>query len=443
MRFLLIVILVCIRFGSFSQDEEKKAKGTLSGQWRSYFMNTVNEGSLKDFYAMATGGYIKYVHSFGKHLKVGGAFYTSVNLGIQDLTVPDETTGRVSRYEAGLFDVEDLSDQFIAFPGELFVQYGKGQHEVTLGRMKIKSPFINPEDGRMIPTLEQGLWYKYQPKKWKLQLGVFNQIAPRSTSGFFDIGESMSKYPVGRHVDGSRSQYAGNTQSDFIALMNADFQISEKIKMEVWDYYVDNVFHAIHIKPTIKFNNKTSVSTEWLHQDRVGNGGNNVDSLRYFVDNTSNILGLQVSQKIGKGKLSIGYDHILKGGRFLFPREWGREFLFSFQKRERSEGAANNHALVAYYDQTFGKDKNTWRGIFSVGHHWKPDVTNAADNKYAHPNYMHVNLDIFWLPQNIKGLRPELLLTYKKATGDFPDNPNFILNKVDMFQVNFVVNYNF
>lgn len=443
MRAAFSILFIAITLFAFGQEKEKKSSGRLSGQWRSYYLGTINDGDLKDFHAIATGGKLKYVHGFGEHWRLGGAMYVSINTGIQDLTVPDQATGRVSRYESGLFDVQNLDDQFIAFPGELFVQYLHGEHEITLGRMKIKSPFINPEDGRMIPTLEQGLWYKYQPNKWKLQAGLFNQIAPRSTSGFFDIGESIGKYPVGRHTDGSRSQYASNTISDFVAVLNVDYSVSDQLKLEMWDYWVDNVFHSFYLKPTWKLSENTSLSGEWLHQDRVGDGGNAIDSLRYFVDRSSNILGIQVSQKVGKGKFSLGYDHILKGGRFIFPREWGREFLFSFQKRERSEGAANNHALVAYYDQTFGKDKNKWRGIFSVSHHWKPDVTNAEDNKYAQPNYMHVNLDIFWMPQNIKGLRPELLLTYKKGTGDFPDNPNFILNKVDMFQVNFVVNYNF
>lgn len=427
----------------YSQEEKQESSGQISVQWRSFYLGTTNDGDLKDFHAIATGGKLKYIHSFGKHWKLGGAMYVSLNTNIQDLTIPDAATGRLSRYEAGLFDTQDLDNQFIAFVGELFVQYLHKNHEVTLGRMKIKSPFINPEDGRMIPTLEQGFWYKFQPDGLKIQAGVFNQIAPRSTNGFFDIGESIGKYPLGRHVDGKRSQYADNTYSDFVAILNLDYEVSDKLKLEMWDYWVDNVFHSFYFKPTWKLSENTSLSSEWLHQDRVGDGGNSIDSLRYFVDRSSNILGVKVSQKVGKGKLTVGYDFILAGGRFLFPREWGREFLFSFQKRERSEGAANNHALVAYYDKSFGNKKNKWRGIFSVGHHWKPDVTNAEDNKYAQPNYMHVNLDIFWMPQKMEGLRPELLLTYKRGTGDFPDNPNFILNKVDLLVINVIVNYNF
>lgn len=43
----------------------------------------------------------------------------------------------------------------------------------------------------------------------------------------------------------------------------------------------------------------------------------------------------------------------------------------------------------------------------------------------------------------VKNLQPELLLTYKQANGDIPENSNLILNKADMLQINLIVNYNF
>lgn len=406
-------------------------------------MATKNDGDLKNYAALATGGFVKYVYDFGSGVKVGGALYGSYNFGIQDLTIPDISTGRTSRYEAGLFDVQNLDDHFIGFPGELFASYAHKKHKITIGRMKFKSPFLNPEDGRMIPTLEQGVNYVFKGNKSKFQLGIFNRIAPRSTEGFFKIGESIGLYPTGRHIDGSRSQYRGNTESDWIGTMNVDLNIRDNLKISIWDYYVDNVFNMAYIRPTWVVNPSMTLMVEYLHQDRVNDGGNQLDSLRYFTSTNSNILGIKWVQKLGIGKISLGYNHILNSGRFLFPREWGRESLFSFQKRERSEGSADNHAIVFYYDRVFNTEKNKWRALLSVGHHWKPPVTNATDNKYGLPNYAHINLDIFWMPKKIVGLRPELLITHKRGTGEFPDNPNFILNKVDLWVVNFIINYNF
>lgn len=444
MRYLIGALFILLSGITYGQEKDQP-KGDLSGQWRTFFLGTYNKEELKDFYALATGGNVKYVYTFNSHFKLGGALYTSLNTNIQDLTIPDPATGKLSRYEAGLFDVEDLDDRLIVIPGELFLKYTANKHALTVGRMKIISPFVNPQDGRMIPTLEQGLWYSHTPEKiYKIQAGIFNAIAPRSTSGFFDIGNSIGKYPLGRNPDGSESGYAGNTHSDYLAIANIDFTPAPYLKFEVWNYYADDIFNTFYVKPTIDLDkNGTQLAFEWVRQDRVGDGGNSAEALRYFTDASSNVLGTQLSFKSGITKITMGYDYIPEGGRFLFPREWGRESLFSFQKRERSEGTADNHAVVFTYDRTFSMNKNKLQSTVSIGHHWKPAVTDPADNKYAHPDYTQLNVDFFFISEKLKNLRPELLLVYKKSHGDFPENPNFFLNKVDMFQVNFVVNYNF
>ncbi|HAF76892.1 MAG TPA: hypothetical protein DCG42_06175, partial [Maribacter sp.] len=87
---------------SIAQDSVAvKKKGTLSGQWRTYYMMTSNKGELKDFNALATGGKLKYQYNLLENLEIGAALYNSTNLGLQDLTIPDVTTGRISRYEEG------------------------------------------------------------------------------------------------------------------------------------------------------------------------------------------------------------------------------------------------------------------------------------------------------------------------------------------------------
>jgi len=443
LRASLISLLLVITSWATAQDITPEKKGDFSGQWRNYFMGTYNKGDLKDFYSLATGGKIGYTYTFNEHFKIGGFAYTSFNLNLQDLTKPDPATGKISRYEAGLFDATDLTDRLVLFPGELYLEYTIQSHQFTAGRMKLISPFLNPEDGRMIPTLEQGLWYKFDPdKNWKIQAGIINAIAPRSTGGFYNIGESLGTYPVGRSIAGPPSGYFNNTASDFIALANVNWK-NELVELDGWNYYVDNLFNTFYFKPKVNLGEGTQLAMEYLHQNQVGEGGNAIDSLQYFSHNTSDIIGGQVSQNWGKSKISIGYDYILPHGRFLFPREWGREFLFSFQKRERSEGSANNHALLLTVDRSFGWKESKLRSILSIGHHWKPSVTNAEDNKYGQPNYTHFNLDLFYTHKKFNQLKPELLLTYKVSSGDFPENPNFIINKVDMFQINLVVNYNF
>lgn len=445
MRFVYLFI-ICLPIFSIAQDSVAvKKKGTLSGQWRTYYMMTSNKGELKDFNALATGGKLKYQYNLLENLEIGGALYNSTNLGLQDLTIPDVTTGRISRYEEGLFDRLDLENDAVFLLGELYAKYKLNKHTFTLGRMKINTPLINHEDGRMIPTLVQGFWYHFSAEKAKFQLGVLNEIAPRSTGEFYDIGESIGTYPVGRNIYGNTSGYGGNTESDYVLMANAEFKLSKEFSVNVWNQYVDNVFNAVYIKPKLKVSKTISLEGEWLHQNKVGDGGNTIDSLRYYNQNSSDIVGLKIGYKSKVGLLSLGYDRILPNGQFLSPREWGREDLFSFQKRERSEGSADNHALVFNYVNTSNiiDEELNLKTILSIGKHWKGSVTDATLNKYALPDYTHINLDVFFTIKKLKHLRPELLITSKIANGDIPNNANLYFNKVDMFHLDIIFNYNF
>jgi hypothetical protein len=423
-----------------------KNKGTLSGQWRTYYMGTVNKDDLKDYNALATGGKLKYQYKLLKNLQLGAAIYNSTNLGLQDLTVPDAATEKLSRYEEGLFDRQNLSNDAIFLLGELYLDYKLKKHQFTLGRMKINTPLINPEDGRMIPTLVQGLWYKHKTlKQHTFQFGVLNQIAPRSTGEFYEIGESVGTYPVGRNKYGQAAKYFGKTTSDFIVLLNTDIKLTSDFQVGIWNYYTDNISNSLYMKPELKLNTFLSIAGEWLHQNKAGYGGNEMDSLRYFNQNTSDVLGLKLEYEKSNSKASLSYNRVLPNGQFISPREWGREDLFSFQKRERSEGTGDSHAVVFNYSTflTLIRKQAEVKTILSVGKHWKPEVTDAVLNKYAMPDYTHINLDLFFNFKNLKNLKPELLLTSKLAQGDFPDNPNFYYNKTDMLHLSLILNYNF
>ena len=447
MKFLKVLLLsVFFPFILFAQEVDvEPSKASLSGYWRNYFATTVNKGELKDYSALATGGKLKFQYKLDSAFEIGAAGYTSVSLGIQDLGDPDVATGQVSRYEEGLFNVLNPRDKFVFVLGELYAKYRLQNHELMAGRFIINSPFINGQDGRMIPTFVQGLWYKSQYNKHFFQGGIINEIAPRSTARFFNIGESIGTYGQGRDIYGKKSNYFGNTNSDFVAMLNTNLHISDKVGVDIWNYYTDNISNTLYVNPTFVINKQWSAQVEWLHQNKVGDGGNASDSIRYFQQKKADVLGAQIQYAPSKTKFSLAYDYILPGGRFVFPREWGREFLFSFQKRERSEGSANNHAIVAYVDNNFklGASGNSLRSILSVGKHWKASVSEPESNKYAVPDYTQVNLDLFVNFKKLKNFKPELLLSGKFANGDFPDKPNFYMNKVDMFHLDLVLNYVF
>lgn len=430
-----------------AQDSTKNSNlGKLSGQVRSFYLHTSNKGDLKDFDALATGGHLKYQNTFAENWEFGVALYTTANMGLEDLREPDARTGKTSRYEEGLFNRLNLDQRVTAILGELYVGYQKEQHHFRLGRMKYHSPLVNGQDGRMIPSLFQGIQYQFHSENTRIGLALFNEVAPRSTGEFFGIGESIGTYAVGRSQSGKPAAYAGQTEADFLFITHLEQSISKNLNLKAWNYFTENVSNSIYLKPEWQLSGKFGIHAEYLHQSRVGNGGNAVDSLRYFQDQNSDLIGLQLRYKPGKNKLfTLAYDRIFSNGQYLSPREWGREFLFSFQKRERSEGSANNHALVFYYHQDLDLAEEQLRiqSIFSLGHQWKPSVLDPVQSKYAVPDYTQINWDLFFHFKKLRNLKPELLLVTKLASGDIPENPNFFFNKTDMFQINLVLNYNF
>jgi len=443
---LLLILLLPVSLHAQNNADSLRSHGQFSGEWRTYYMATVNQGALKDFQALATGGYLKYMHKFADRIEVGGALYTSFNLNIQDLEVPDPVTGRFSRYETGQFDVTDFSNRAIFVLGELYAGYAWNSGNVRIGRMKIKTPFVNGQDGRMIPTMIQGIQVSQQiNEKLKATVGIYNAIAPRSTEGFFRIGESIGKYPAGRAPDGGPSSYPGETESDFMLITDISWQPAAGLNFNFVDYFVQNVFHTLYIKPSYGWTSDGrtfTIEAEWLHQDRVGNGGNDVDELRYFTDASSNVLGFQLSTK-QKTRWRLAYNRITADGRFLFPREWGREFLFTFQKRERSEGIADGQNLVAGITTPLRIGEGTLNTDLSLGRKWNSPVNDAAANKYAMPDYMHLNIDLAYSNKNLPRVFPELLVTYKAAMEDVSENPNLRLNKVEMWHFSLIFNYRF
>jgi hypothetical protein len=112
---------------------------------------------------------------------------------------------------------------------------------------------------------------------------------------------------------------------------------------------------------------------------------------------------------------------------------------------ERSEGAADNHALLFSYTRPIIliPDKIKLRPTLSAGRHWKASVLDAADNKYSFPDYTHINIDIYVDFLKLPNLKPEILLGYKDANGIFPDNALFVINKVNLFHLSLFLNYNF
>ena len=109
---------------------------------------------------------------------------------------------------------------------ELFVKTHLGKRSTfTIGRQIPQTPFINPQDGRMRPTLVEAAVLELKEFKNLSFHGEYIwRISQRSTVKWFKIGESMGIYPVGVDVNGKQSLYKNNVESGGVGIIGAVYQ---------------------------------------------------------------------------------------------------------------------------------------------------------------------------------------------------------------------------
>lgn len=424
-------------------------QGTHSGNLRSFFMATDNARNLSDYHALAAGGALHYhtapFHGF--NVGIGGAF--NYNLTSSDFTKKDAITGASNRYEIGLFDVENPSNRNnLDRIEELWLRYQWKKTRITLGQQILQTPFINYQDGRMRPTTEAGIWVESSDlKNTRIEGGWLWKISPRSTVHWYNVGESIGIYPKGLNPDGTASGYPQNIQSKGIALLGITQQIGKTTKIQVWDQYVENVFNTAFAQADftwpLKNKHNAILGVQLLHQNALADGGNETASKTYFIKGgQSNAISTQAGWQHGQWQAVAAWTHITNDGRFLAPREWGREPFYTFMPRERVEGSGNSNSITGRI--AWQNNSKKLRVEAAYGHFYLPDVKNNTLNKYAFPSFRQFNFDArYTFGGPLQGLRAQLLITWKGRMGEVYGNDKYVINKVDMVLYNAILNYNF
>jgi hypothetical protein len=349
----------------------------------------------------------------------------------------------------GLFDVDD--------PGtttgldrleELYISYSWNRSEVIFGRQFINTPFINLQDGRMRPGAVEGIVLRL--RGWEtisIESGFLYAMSPRSTDSWYPVEHTFGIYSSGVNPDGSKSDYRGNVQSAGIGFVGVTAKWKRNYAVQFWNVYTDNVMNSamLQVDLTHKLTNEgmLQASAQVIRQDGVGNGGSDDASQTYFSENGKSLsFGMKAGYKSGRFETSLNYSRITSVGRYLMPREWGRDPLFTFLPRERNEGFGDVHAVLGKFNYSFRP------ALFSaglgIGYYKLPDVNDTRLNKYGMPSYAQVNLDIRYFFKGLfEGLDVQYLLAAKFNAGETYSNDKYVFNKVDMQVHNLILNFHF
>ncbi|MEY4331638.1 MAG: hypothetical protein RLZZ196_376 [Bacteroidota bacterium] len=419
--------------------------GTMHGHFRSFYSATSNKNSTLE-YANAVGGGIQFISKPLYNINIGVSGFFVYDAFSSDLMKSHPLSNTLNRYELGLFDVTNPSNKNdIDRLEELFIQYNKKNTKITIGKQLLNTPFINLQDGRMRPTEVQGFWGQYKLQKSKWYGGWLNRFSPRGTVEWYKTSESIGIYSVGVNQDGTKSGYKNNLESSGVALLGADILLSKNYKLQLWDQYVENIFNSSLIQLDKMPNNydKSYFGIQMINQTVINDGGNESLNKTYFIPSQSVlVIGARLGQQVGQWDHSINYTRITKSGRYLMPREWGRDPFYTFLAGERNEGYGDLNAYVLKTKYIASGLPMTING--AIGYFSLPDIKNYALNKYGFPSYWQYNIDAryaltgFW-----KGWEIQLIYFYKKASGDTYNEAKNYINKVDMGHFNFILNFHF
>lgn len=423
--------------------------GQFHGNFRSFFMATDNAPGLSDYFALAAGGGLHFNSApwHGFSFGIGGIF--NFNITSSDFSLTDPATGASNRYELGLFDIENPRNKHdLDRIEELWLRYQWKKSRITLGQQSVQTPFLNNQDGRMRPTAELGVWAELNDiGLLQLSGGWLWRISPRSTVRWYPIGESIGLYPKGLNPDGTASGYPENIKSEGIGLIGLKWPVNRFAAINIWNTYVDNVVNTALIQTDISFPLKNSdkilANAQFTHQNCIGNGGN-ADPLKTYCreESTSNVLSFQAGWNRKNWTTLLAYTRITSDGRFLFPREWGREPFFTYMQRERIEGSGNTDAITARINWTSEEHHLVCEAVY--GHFYLPDILDYAYNKYSLTAYRQLNLDVrYSFTGVLEGLKLQILYVWKGRIGNVYEKDKYIINKVNLSHYNIIANYNF
>ena len=459
---ILTILLLWVRVGSAQQAEldiprsdtlrqgsalnEVMRNGTLVGRFRQYTMFTINSGELRDYHAQAFGGELGFSSQRWKNFqfRMSGAY--TFDLLSADLTVKEATTGQPNRYEIGLFDVTNVRrDNQVAFLQTFQLNYERnaGRTRIIFGKQDLNTPFLHTQDGRMHPGIVEGLWAAHRSTKGvRYEGGYLYRMLPRSTSEWYTVGQSVGLYPIGRDAQGRPSLYQGNLRTAGIFAGSVSAPLAGKWQATVWDVLVDNAFNTAMLQVQ-----RGTRQDRWMwsamaiRQDKVNSGGNVVDSLAYFQDDASWTFSTRFRMNLGRIRWQANYTRITAHGRYLMPREWGRDPLFTFIPRERNEGYGDVQATSAnlIFDTSGG-----WRVQADAGLYWLPSPADLRLNKYNFPSYQHYGVNAqYRFSGGWQGLAVQVIYLVKLPLTDDALTAGQTFNKVDMHHGNVIINYAF
>lgn len=414
---------------------------------RSFTMATFNRGDLLDYNAMAVGGGLGYYSADFKGFHFGLSGFFAFQAFEHNIRIADPTTNNGNRYEILLFDMSDIdnTNDFDRLE-DLYIAYRRNGFDLVFGRHVVNTPLLNEQDNRMRHNSFSGFTGIYRKGNFKVFTGLYSHVTLRGTVRWYSVEDSFGVYPFGRNPLGTPSGYKGQISSRGIGVLGLSYKSNDDWYLQAWNYTADNVFNLslLQLDGKIKGEKLDFIyGVQGLYQRALNHGGNeNIEQTFMDANSRGEALGARLGVGNAKQKFTVNFLRIGENGRFLFPREWGREQLYVSLSRERHEGNGGVTAAVVKYERTLVK--SGVHTALGAGYVKNPELDNFALNKYGIPSYWHFTGSATYAFHGaLEGIEVMVLVAHKSASNPSAVPDEFRINRVDMWNLNTVVNFRF
>lgn len=413
--------------------------------FRSYWMNTsYTHKAFRGDHALGLTSLVGGKLSFSKKWEFQTGYRIFANALSSDFWVPDPVTGQSNRYESGLFNLLDPQDRFFGRLELFSLSFTQTRFGFKVGKMGIQSDWVNAQDGRLSPTVVEGVHAWFVPTtNWKLSGWAISRMNVRGSKDWLLVEETIGLFPQGRSPFGRPAAYLGNTKSPWLGIWELEGKMKGGKSLRFSQTYAANLFATYWA--TFEKTSKNTLGT-WASgiqsgmQHGLGDGGN-ADSQKQYKNPSE--LNFAVSAKLnwkkGPWETQLSATQVGGKGRWLSPREWGKDAWYTFIPRERNEGFETVTAAVGYVSYRLveiGMQVYTYAGI-----HILPDPLDAAANKYNFPSYRQHNFGLRYVPKKLKNLDFHLILVVKEPLTNQNLSTVQQYNKVDLLHFNGIINW--
>jgi hypothetical protein len=445
--FLFISSIYCDP--GFGQVQENKpalydsfVEGEFHGEVRNFFMNTINEDELSDYYTNATGVALRLETKPFYGISLGVHFRSVFRTFGGSLSKEDPVVGAAAKWEYELYDLLNKGNyKDINKVQELYVKYQFQNSYINLGRFETEyTPLLNNSDGRMGPFAHQGVWLHHD---WNsdstLDFGLINAISPRSTTDWFSLNQGIGLFSNGFLPNGEVATYRNKTNSEGLGLIKYMYS-KPNLNIKVYDIYIHNVLNTLWLEADYSINRwRLGVQYALQHGAKAQR---DVPLQNQYIRNGENgqVLSTELSWSPQNWTFSFAYSHLFDTGRFLFPKELGRDRFYTSIPRSRMEGLGNAHATVLKVQKVF--PQSGLNLVLEFQSIQGLELNEFTLNKYNKDETLQVNTIINYDANHLlDGLSFEGLLVYRYNKNN--TDKEVIFNKSNFLQLNFMTYFRF